>query len=152
MPRQQETGLAATSSIPDGYEFPGLGSVYHSDGDKASGSGPFLSWADAIETAGFPRPSFDRNYVNKERWNASNMGRSTLTRTYVLFRVEDGVLALIGELEATDSAQAVELGATEAGRYASVPKASINEYSVAQRLVATPNKNGPAPESEEPPE
>lgn len=133
----------------DGYEFPCLSSVYWNGGRKDRKKAAFLSWADAIEAAGFPRPSKSRNY-NKTPWEVENMSpRSTLTRDYVVFTVEeDGTYRLYKEVEAQDSARAIEIAADTPGKYASVARASITEYRVASRLVATPDRNGAPIESE----
>lgn len=134
---------------PDGYEFPARTAVYDSDSHYAHPN--FQHWADAIEAAGFPRPSSARNYI-KQGWEIENMTNARLTRDYLVFRMNgDGEPEIHAQVEAATTADAVEKTAESGGRYAAVAKSSLTEYTVQSRLVASAIPKS-TPESEEPPE
>lgn len=112
----------------DGYQFPWFNTVMFHFGGR---------WSDAIEAAGFPRPTNDRNY-NKEPWRVENMTNVRVARPYLIFKLdEQNRLELYAEVDAIDSVTALEDLVTEPGRYAVVAKASLTEYSLQAKLSAT---------------
>jgi len=130
---------------PDGYLFPPRSAVYSRGGPRDRRKDvAFESWGDMIESAGFPRPRPDRNYIDKHLWEVSNMSAAVTTRVYLVFRVgSDGELWLESEVESRNSVEAIEQAAKEAGRFAAVAKGSLTEYEVKPRLVATAIRNEP---------
>jgi hypothetical protein len=110
------------------YEYPPATSVYKSDRSRA----PFETWADAIEAAGFPRPLRGQH----ER-KAAHMTSTRFTRTYIVFSVNGDGLSIIGETEAATNQEAIEALAGDAGKYASVAKATLQTYTLAPKLVAS---------------
>jgi hypothetical protein len=115
----------------DGYEprtFPPASAVYRSSGLV---SAPFEYWADAIEAAGFPRP-------RKGQYERTPTVPGRTERTYLVFTVNDqGDLSLLGETDAATNQEAIEVVASEAGRYAAVAKGSLMTFSLKPRLVAS---------------
>jgi hypothetical protein len=109
-----------------GHRFPPASSCYRGSGLE---SAPFEYWADAIEAAGFPRPRighYERTLMP---------GRAE--RTYLVFKVDNEQLSLVGEAVATSNQEAVETAAMGKGKFASVAKGSLLFFDLEPRLVAS---------------
>ena len=113
---------------PDGYKFPPRTAVYVS---QEGSTAPFSMWADAIASAGFPRPRRG-DYPRKRREIMSS------TREYVVMEEDsEGRLSIVGETVAGTNQEAVENVVTSAGRYLSIAKASFQRFDLAPKLVAS---------------
>lgn len=123
---------------PDGYVFPPRSAVYDSQNGRVNP--PFDSWADAIETAGFHRPTVGHKTKGKPTVSPSDY---KATRTYLVLRTNDaGELEIVGETDASTNQEAVEQMASTAGRFSSVPKGSLQTFNLKSRLVADREVDG----------
>jgi transcriptional regulator with XRE-family HTH domain len=123
------TDWIRSSEDDDGTRYPSSSTVYSAEG------APFDSWADAIQAAGFERPTTGRRHRNRR----GTMMAATKQREYVVFRVDasTGLLVIIADaVLASTNREAVEEASDRAGVYYSVPKAGLMRFDVAQRYTA----------------